>query len=352
MSAATGLSDQSAMRPTRTESQTCEPHFADDAWHGTAEGIENVRLARDTHRLRIHCPAIARRIVPGQFVMLRLAGCDDPLLGRPLALYDTVLSAAGEPVGLDLVYLVVGKLTRRLAELGPGAAFDIWGPLGNGFDLRPTKHLIMVAGGIGQTPFPALAQEYLGLRAYGDPPRGRVSPRRERVSKILAHIDAPRVTLCYGTRSADYLAGVEDFQRLGVEVHVSTDDGTAGHHGLVTEVLEELLNRTEETGNAECGMRNVESVSFKDSEQSHSAFPIPHSALHIACCGPEPMMEAVARLAQQYRVSCQVSLETPMACGIGICFSCVAKVRQDQNTWDYRRTCVEGPVFDAQRIVW
>ena len=72
----------------------------------------------------------------------------------------------------------------------------------------------------------------------------------------------------------------------------------------------------------------------------------------IVCCGPEKMMEAVAHIAQQANVPCQVSLETPMACGIGICFSCVAKVRQDDGTWDYRRTCVEGPVFDAQAIEW
>jgi dihydroorotate dehydrogenase electron transfer subunit len=64
------------------------------------------------------------------------------------------------------------------------------------------------------------------------------------------------------------------------------------------------------------------------------------------------MMEAVAHLARQYSVSCQVSLETPMACGIGICFSCVAKVLQADGSWDYRRTCVEGPVFDAAQIVW
>jgi dihydroorotate dehydrogenase electron transfer subunit len=72
----------------------------------------------------------------------------------------------------------------------------------------------------------------------------------------------------------------------------------------------------------------------------------------IVCCGPEKMMEAVAHLAQQAGVPCQVSLETPMACGIGICFSCVTKVRQPDGGWDYRRTCVEGPVFDAEQIVW
>src|SRR5690606_13792802 len=92
------------------------PHFADNAWHGAVTLEENVRLARDTYRARLHCPELARRIVPGQFLMLRLAGYDDPLLGRPLALYDTVCDAAGNPVGVDVVYLVIGKMTSRLAR--------------------------------------------------------------------------------------------------------------------------------------------------------------------------------------------------------------------------------------------
>jgi dihydroorotate dehydrogenase electron transfer subunit len=278
--------------------------YADQMWQGAAEVTENSPLARDTYRLRVACPAIARRIVPGQFVMVRLADCDDPLLGRPLALYDTA-DGGGGPQALDVVYLVKGKLTSRLARLRPGDEVEVWGPLGNGFPCRAAEHLVMVAGGIGQTPFLALAQECLGHRQYGDPPRA-AGPAR-------------RVSLCYGARSAELLAGVGDFQRAGVEVHVSTDDGTAGRHGLVTDVLADVLKP------AEAGVR-------------------------VVCCGPEPMMAAVARLAAARRVPCEVSLETPMACGIGICFSCVAKVREADGGWDYRRTCVEGPVFDAETI--
>src|SRR5690606_7753624 len=114
-----------------------------------------------TYRVRFRCPEIARAIVPGQFVMLRLAGFDDPLLGRPLALYDTFDDDEGQPVGIDVVYLVIGKMTRHLAEFTPGQKLELWGPLGNGFPPREVEHLVMVAGGIGQTPFLALAQEYL-----------------------------------------------------------------------------------------------------------------------------------------------------------------------------------------------
>lgn len=297
-------------------SATPSPCFADQVWCGNAAVVENVRIAQDTFRLRVHCPPVARRIVPGQFVMVRLAAGDDPLLARPLALYDTVLDFQGQPCGLDIVYLVVGKLTARLARLHPGDEVFLWGPLGNGFPAADGGHLLMVAGGIGQTPFLALAREALGLRVYGDPPRPAT-----RVECI---------TFCYGVRTAALLAGLDDFASLGVQVLTSTDDGTAGHHGLVTELLDGLLAPAART--TEHGRRKM--------------------PLRIVCCGPEPMMAAVARRAQQADVPCLVSLETPMACGLGICFSCVAKVRQADGDWDYRRTCVEGPVFDAAQIVF
>jgi dihydroorotate dehydrogenase electron transfer subunit len=282
-------------------------YYADSAIQNRVSVVENVRLARDTYRVRFHCPDVARRILPGQFVMIRLADYVDPLLGRPLALYDTVLSDNGEPIGLDVVYLVLGKMTSRLAKFVPGQSLDVWGPLGNGFAPEPTGHLLMVAGGIGQTPFLALARAYLGSRTYGDPPCDVPS--------------AERVTLCYGARTADYFAGVEDFEQLGVDVQLSTDDGTRGHRGLVTDLVREQLR------GAGQGVR-------------------------IVCCGPEPMMQAVAEVASEADVPCQVSLETPMACGIGICFSCVVRVRDEKGHWDYKRTCVEGPVFDARQIVW
>ncbi|MBI3836588.1 MAG: dihydroorotate dehydrogenase electron transfer subunit [Planctomycetia bacterium] len=283
-------------------------HYALRACQERVTVLENVRVARDTFRVRFHCPQIARRIVPGQFVMVRLADYNDPLLGRPLALYDTILANGdgGAAVGIDIVYLVLGKMTSQLAQFAPGGQLDVWGPLGNGFAPPSAEHLIMVAGGIGQTPFLALAREALGQRPYGDPPRS--------VAR------APRVTLCYGAGSKDYLAGVDDFERLGVEVCLSTDDGSAGHHGLVTDLVDQVIARS------------------------------PRG--RVVCCGPERMMEAVAKTTHAAGIGCEVSLETPMACGIGICFSCVARVRDEDGGWDYRRTCVEGPVFDAERIEW
>ena len=283
------------------------PYLADRAVQQTVEIVDNVQLARETWRVRFRFPELAARITPGQFVMLRLAGYNDPLLGRPLAMYDVIPDGAGRPQDVDVVYLVKGKLTSRLCNLQPGQHLDVWGPLGNGFLPSPAKHLIMVAGGIGQTPFLALAKESLGRMQFGSPPR------------VVSTVE--RVTFCYGARTAEYFAGVQDFEALGVDVRLATDDGSRGRQGLVTDLLRDVLR--ESTGNS-----------------------------RIVCCGPEPMMEAVSRVAAEMKVPCQVSLETPMACGVGICFTCVAKVRDETGEWDYRRTCVEGPVFDSACIEW
>ncbi|MDP7205868.1 MAG: dihydroorotate dehydrogenase electron transfer subunit [Pirellulaceae bacterium] len=286
--------------------------YADQAVQQRVEILENVPLAEQTYRLRFRCPPLAERVLPGQFLMLRIAGLDDPLIGRPLALYDVINDEQGCGQDIDVVYIVKGNLTTRLADCQPGVELDVWGPLGNGFPASPTGRLIMVAGGIGQTPFLALGKFQLGQQAYG-----RVGDARPL---------SQRVTLCYGARRAGFMAGLDDFEGAGFDLRLATDDGSRGHHGLVTDLLEEVL-----------------------AEQPGARSP---EDRRIVCCGPERMMCAVAEVARQHGVCCHVSLETPMACGIGICFTCVAKVREANGEWDYKRTCVEGPVFDAERIVW
>lgn len=263
----------------------------------TVTVIENVALATHTFRIRVECPEIAAAIRPGQFLMLRLSGVNDPLLGRPFALYDTVLDNAGRPRGLDVVYLVVGKMTARLAALRPGDRIEVWGPLGNGFaDLTDLDDVALIAGGIGQTPFLAYVRELLGGRGYG----GR--PARRQVG---------RVRLYYGVRTAELAAGVDDFRTAGAEVHLASDDGSLDFPGYVTQLL--------------------------------ATHPPPQ---RLVGCGPEPMLHALVKQARAWKVPCDVSLETPMACGLGICFSCVTPVKTPGG-WDYKRVCVDGPVFDA-----
>ncbi|MBM80443.1 MAG: dihydroorotate dehydrogenase electron transfer subunit [Planctomycetaceae bacterium] len=273
----------------------------------TAVVVEQEEMARDTFRLRLECPQIARQILPGQFFMLRPDDGSDPLLGRPFALYDIYTDESGRPAGIDFGYVVIGKLTALMADWKPKQEVQIWGPLGNGFPEPGDGHLMMVAGGIGQTPFLAVAREALALRQYGEPTRN-LSERPSRLS------------LLYGVRSKEYVAGLKDFQSDGLEIQLSTDDGSEGHHGFVTELLARSLDNPADRPDK------------------------------IFCCGPEPMMKAVGELAESHNVPCWLSLETPMACGFGICFSCVTKVKDDDGQWDYRRTCVEGPVFASHRL--
>src|SRR5690606_1388297 len=185
------------------------------------------------------------------------------------------------------------KMTTALSQMVAGEEVEIWGPLGNGFPLTGSGHLALVAGGIGQTPFLAVIREALRRRTYGLPARTIPS-------------SPSRITLCYGVRSRDYLAGMRDFESEGIDVRIATDDGSVGHHGFVTHVLQDLITS-------------------------------PQRPDQIFCCGPEPMMQATARLAKSAQVPCWLSLETPMACGFGACFSCVTKICQSDGTWDYRR---------------
>jgi dihydroorotate dehydrogenase electron transfer subunit len=264
--------------------------------------LANYQLARSTFLIRLHAPALAEAIRPGQFVMIRLPRSTDPLLGRPFALYDTVLDDAGKPIGIDVVYLVVGKLTGLLTDLKAGDAVEVWGPLGNGFpEPLGDQHVGLVAGGIGQTPFLAHISELLGTRGYGGQ-----TPRR----RVL------RVSLYYGVRTKDLAAGVDDFSQAGATVHLASNDGSIGQPGFVTDLL-----------------------------AKHEA------PQHLFGCGPEPMLHALATQAERRGIPCHLSLETPMACGVGICFSCVTPVKTAAG-WDYKRVCVDGPVFDAKCLQW
>lgn len=263
--------------------------------------MENIRVAENTYRLRLSAPNVVAALRPGQFVMLRLAGGDDPLLARPFCVYRTF-----DDGSLDLVYLVVGKMTSLLARLPVGTALTVWGPLGNGWDSVKTdelsRHILLVAGGVGHTPFYLFAKQQL-----------------QNVHN--------RLTLLYGAKSKSRISCLEHFKALGVDVRVATEDGSEETPGRVTELIEPTV-----TEGVAAGCRST----------------------RLLACGPHPMLHAVFREAERLGLPCDVSLETSMSCGLGICFGCVIDYRlePDGEEWDYRRTCVDGPVFDAYRLHW
>jgi dihydroorotate dehydrogenase electron transfer subunit len=297
-----------------------------NASHQLAVVVENVPIARDTYRLRLADPLLASLIKPGQFVMIRPGpeGMTDPLLGRPLALYDMVRDSTGKATGIDVVYLVVGRGTAALAQRKPGERLAIWGPLGNGFGSPPAGAVVFVAGGIGQTPFLALGRWWLGKARYGE--ELHVDDCRRSAGPGSAAGPAPKptassATLLYGVRTASLLAGVDDFRRAGITVELATDDGSAEHHGFVTELLARRLERGERPE-------------------------------LVVGCGPPAMLAALAKLVEKYELACEVSLENHMACGFGACFSCVVPIRQPDGSTDLRRVCVDGPVVAARLVDW
>ena len=261
-------------------------HLPQTLWHGQGTTVHNDSLNENTWRLALRTEETLPTVQAGQFAMLRLPNRTDPLLGRPLALY------RADAHQIEVVYLAVGKMTHRLTEVKPNEPLELWMPLGNGFPKNEVQHTIIVAGGIGQTPFLMYCQN-----------------RQERISFL------------YGARTASRIACMEDFRQQGIEPIIATDDGSQGYQGLITDLIDTVYQSGEAT--------------------------------QLLCCGPLPMLHSAFLAAQKLESPCFVSLETPMSCGLGICFGCVVPYRESENSaWDYRRTCVDGPVFDAYKLRW
>lgn len=263
--------------------------------------LSNVEVSPSYFRMRMTAPPTIGSSCPGQFVMVKVNPAIDPLLRRPFGVFDlgtfaTEFTDCGRQTYLEILYKVVGKGTAMLSTLHHGDHLDILGPLGKGFTLGdPAGEKLLVGGGVGLAPLYYLAKELV----------------RE-----------SRVHLFAGGRNKEDILCITEFDRLGVETYVATDDGTLGAQGLVTEVLEQHLSRA--GANAT-----------------------------IYACGPTPMLKAVAFLAEKYGIACQVSLEGYMACGVGACLGCVVQGKDhSEATPDYRCVCKDGPVFDQADLLW
>lgn len=223
-------------------------------------------------------------MMPGQFAQLRVDGSKDTYLRRPISIHDLDVSHNE----ISFLIQLVGDGTKALSRLEAGDNLNALLPLGNGFSMpcSPQSRHLLVGGGVGTAPLLYLGREMLKIGA--------------------------RPSFLLGARSASYLLRVDEFEALG-DVYVTTEDGTRGEKGFVTQ----------------------HSILEKENFD------------RISVCGPSPMMKAVARYAKQKGIPCEVSLENMMACGLGACLCCVEKTVKGNVC-----VCTEGPVFDVNELNW
>ena len=236
--------------------------------------ISNKQLCADYYELELQEETFSKHCRPGQFFMLSVPGV---FLRRPLSIYDA------KDMKISFLYKVVGKGTKILSQMQSGEV-QILGPLGKGYDLKlnENSYPVIVAGGTGIASLHYLAAK---LEKKG--------------------------TLYYGVRSINDLLCIDKFKKLGWEISVSTEDGTEGYKGYITDVLEKNLKSTDT----------------------------------LFVCGPTPMMKKVLSIAKEKQAKGFVSLEEKMACGIGNCQGCAVKINGE-----YKMTCKEGPVFKLEEV--
>ncbi|MEW6320101.1 MAG: dihydroorotate dehydrogenase electron transfer subunit [Acidobacteriota bacterium] len=263
-----------------------------------ARVIANVRLGHGYSVLALEAPAVGEQTAPGQFVMIKATPGTDPLLRRPFSVFEVLRDASGAVTAISILNKIAGRSTRLLYDLEPGDRVQCLGPLGRSFTVvGAPQQAWMVAGGVGLAPFATLAE-------------------------ALARAGTP-ATLFYGARTGGELFYLDYFERLGVTLALATEDGSRGARGRVTTPLEAALARLGGPGMA-----------------------------MVQACGPEPMLEAVARLAARHGQPSEVSVERTMGCGLGGCYSCVVPVKQGAEPPHFVRSCIAGPVFDGAGLVW
>ncbi len=253
--------------------------------------LSNLEVAPNIFLMSLRLPQVAKTARPGQFVHLQISPLCDPLLRRPFSIHRT------KPQGAEvsILYQVVGRGTKLLSQKHPGERLDCLGPLGRGFAIpKEDAQFILVAGGIGIAPLIFLAETLLGKK------------EKKRTGMVFL----------MGAASGEYILYERELLCWGATVAVATDDGSKGHRGAVTDLLAPRVDRSV-------------------------------NGCRIFACGPEAMLQKVARIANQRKIPCQLSLEQRMACGLGACLGCVVKTRSG-----YQRVCVDGPIFPAQEVIF
>ena len=247
-----------------------------------AQVIGNVDIGTLVKELVLYAPNIAKQAVPGQFLHVRVSSATYHPLLRRPLSISSVDAEAGT---VSTIYRIVGQGTACLATLNKNDSVDTMGPLGNGFTLQGERPLL-IGGGMGLAPLIFLA--------------GALCPRS--------------IEVLMGGRTKEEMFWAPIFKAMCQSLHITTDDGTLGSRGVTLDVLPELL----QTGKFDM----------------------------IYTCGPHVMMQGVAKIAKEYNIPCQVSLEEYMACGVGGCLSCTCATKDGQR----KKVCIDGPVFWAEEV--
>ncbi len=260
--------------------------------------LEHRLFHGDYRQLTLAAPAIGPLVKPGQFVHLKIPRLGEAVLRRPFSIFKA------DDQGISILYKSIGKGTDSMRSLQPGEKVDLLGPLGNGFPPLGAGSTVpvLVAGGYGNAA--------LYLQAKTLPVQG---------------------VAFFGGRTAADILCIEEFEALGWDVRVATDDGSLGTRGLVTAALNPWLEeQRSETGDP------------KSSGLEH---------LEVFACGPNAMLKAIGDIALENNLTAWLSMDRNMACGVGACLTCVIK-RKTGTGWEWARCCKDGPVFEASEILW
>jgi dihydroorotate dehydrogenase electron transfer subunit len=267
--------------------------------------IKEIRdLGAQNYLITLNAPEQARLIRPGQFVMLKCVEDveEDPLLRRPFTIFNILKNArGGKPVGMELLVKAVGLGTHKLTRLRSGQNLFCLGPQGRGFQVSAeirnrVEFACLVAGGVGIAPLYLLAQSLM----------------TQNVKPVLF----------YGGANGADLVLCERFEQLGIEIFYSTEDGSFGERGLVTQPFMQFL-------------------------KTH-----PRRDIRVYACGPWGMMKAIHSLSAQNNLPCEVSLEARMGCALGACLGCVVRSKDQGGEEQFLRVCQDGPVMDSKLIDW
>ena len=291
--------------------------------------LANIPLCREHFRLVLGVDSSFPETQPGEFIQVACRDLDADYNGTPGAFLRRPFSLAGRTgrpdctVELHLIHRVVGVGTQWLAERQQGDRVHVLGPLGNRFTLPPANGVaILVGGGVGIPPMLYLAEKLAGRRAVA-------------FAGALTR-DLLPLTITDGAQTApdaiEPRLNVEEFSRYGIPTVLTTDDGSHGFRGFVTQALEHYL----------------------DAQATDTSQAV------IYTCGPEPMMKRVAHIAAARGIECQVAVERAMACGMGTCQSCCIRVRKPDpaavplpgKDWCWRLACTDGPIFRGADLLW